>query len=161
MLRVIAEDDQSLPTVVPDGIYGPNTMQAVSTFQRKYGLPVTGIANQDTWDSIVNVYEPALVRIDKAQPIEIIIDPNQVFRRGDSSPYIYLLQAMLMQLSNDYPGIPQPGYSGVIDEETAVSLLGFQRLAGLDETGEFDKVTWKHLVHHFALNANHNSRMDR
>ena len=30
MLRVIAEDDDRFPTVVPDGIYGPTTMQAVS-----------------------------------------------------------------------------------------------------------------------------------
>ena len=46
MLRVIAEDDNTLPTVVPDGIYGPSTMQAVSAFQRKYSLPVTGAVNQ-------------------------------------------------------------------------------------------------------------------
>jgi len=161
MLRVISEDDPSLPTVVPDGIYGPSTMQAISTFQRKYGLPVTGIVNQQTWEKTVNIYEPALVRIGKAQPIEIILEPGQVFRRGDSSPYIYLLQAMLTQLSNDYPAIIPPGNSGVIDTDTATALQGFQRLAGLNETGEFDRITWKHLVHHFSLNANHNSHAMR
>ena len=41
MLRVIAEDDPSHMRVIPDGIYGPETMAAVSTFQRKHGLPVT------------------------------------------------------------------------------------------------------------------------
>jgi len=155
MLRVLAEDDSSLPTVVPDGIYGPTTMQSVSTFQRKYGLPVTGVVNQQTWDTIVNVYEPALVRVDKAEPIEIILDPGQVFRYGDSSPYIFLLQAMLTQLANDHPAIEQPGISGVIDDATATSLKGFQKLSGLVETGEFDKITWKHLVNQFTLNANH------
>lgn len=157
MLRVLAEDDNSLPTVVPDGIYGPTTMQAVSTFQRKYGLPVTGSVNQQTWETIVNEYEPALVRIDSAEPIEIILEPGQVFRRGDSSPYIYLLQAMLTQLSNDHPTIEQPGNSGVIDDTTASSIIGFQHLAGLDETGEFDRITWKHLVKQYTLNANHNT----
>ena len=157
MLRVIAEDDTALPPVVPDGIYGPATMQAVSTFQRKYNLPVTGIVNQDTWERIRNIYEPALIRIDKAQPIEIILDPGQVFRKGDSSPYIYLLQAMLTQLSNDHPTIEAPGNSGVIDDATASSLSGFQKLAGLEQTGEFDKITWKHLVQQYTLNANHHS----
>lgn len=161
MLRVISEDDSSLPTVVPDGIYGPTTMQAVSTFQRKYGLPVTGVTNQETWDKIVNIYEPALIRINKAQPIEIVIEPGKVFRRGDSNPYIYLLQAMLTQLSNDYAGINPPGNSGVIDADTASAIQGFQRLSGLDETGEFDRITWKHLVHQFTLNANHNSHAMR
>ena len=34
MLRVIAEDDPSHLRIVPDGIYGPETTAAVSTFQR-------------------------------------------------------------------------------------------------------------------------------
>ena len=34
MLRVLAEDDRTLPTVVPDGIYGPETITAISAFQR-------------------------------------------------------------------------------------------------------------------------------
>ena len=161
MLRVLAVDDSSLPTVVPDGIYGPTTMQAVSTFQRKYGLPVTGIVNQDTWEEIKNIYEPALIRVNKAQPIEIILDPGQVLRRGDCSPYIYLLQAMLTQLSNDHPAIDAPSNSGVIDDATASSLSGFQKLAGLEQTGEFDKITWKHLVHQFTLNANHHTALNR
>ena len=92
MLRVIAEDDFRIPTVVPDGIYGPSTMNSVSTFQRLYGLPVTGITNQTTWDRIVAVYEPALVRVEKAEPIEIIMEPGEVYRIGDSNANIYLLQ---------------------------------------------------------------------
>ena len=153
MLRVLAEDDSSLPPVVPDGIYGPATSQAISTFQRKYGLPVTGVTNQQTWEEIVNKYEPALIRVDKAEPIEIILNPNQVFREGDSSPYIYLLQAMLAQLSNNNPAIEHPGSTGVIDTVTKNSLRAFQALAGLPITGDFDKITWKHLVKHYTANA--------
>ena len=156
MLRVLAEDDNRLPTVIPDGIYGPSTMQAVSAFQRQNQLPVTGIVDQPTWDAIANVYEPALIRIEKAQPIEILLDPGEVFRYGDSSPYIYLLQGMLTQLSGDHPTIVQPGHSGIIDDSTQNALRGFQVLAGLSPTGEMDKITWKYLVHHFTLNAHHN-----
>ncbi len=157
MLRVISEADGQIPTVVPDGIYGPSTMNAVSTFQRLKGLPVTGVVDQPTWELIVNNYEPALIRIDKAQPIEIVMDPNQVFRRGDSSPYIYLLQSMLTQLSNDHPTIPMPPHSGVMDNDTSDSLSEFQKLAFLPISGELDKITWKHLVHQFTLNAHHNA----
>ena len=89
MLRVIAEDDPRLPLVVPDGIYGPTTMNTVASFQRMNGIPVTGITDQQTWDAIVAAYEPALIRIEKAEHIEIIMDPGQVFRAGDASPYIY------------------------------------------------------------------------
>lgn len=157
MLRVISEDDSRLPTVVPDGIYGPTTMTAVSAFQRQYGLPVTGIVDQQTWERIVDIYEPALIRVGKAEPIEIIMDPGQIYRRGDSSPYLYLLQSMLTQLSRDHPTIEAPTHSGILDDETAKSLLAFQILAGLEATGELDKITWKHLSKQFTLNTHHNT----
>ncbi len=161
MLRVLSENDSTLPTVVPDGIYGPSTMHAVTAFQRQNGLPVTGIVDQRTWDDIVKVYEIAIIQIGKAQPIEIILDPGQVFRSGSSSPYIYLLQSMLTQLSNDHPAITSPGHSGIMDDSTVQSLADFQRLAGLPENGEFDKIVWKHLVHQFTLNAHHNAAQHR
>lgn len=155
MLRVIAEDDGGLPTVVPDGIYGQETINAVNAFQRKYGLPITGITDQLTWERIVEIYEPALIRAGKAEPIEIIMDPGQVFRRGDRGPYIFLLQSLLTQLSLDTPSILRPDHSGILDDTTAVSLSEFQRLAALPITGELDKITWKHLVRQFSLNAHH------
>lgn len=161
MLRVLAEDDNRLPTVVPDGIYGPTTMNAVSAFQRQNGIRVTGITDQETWDLIVERYEPALTRIGKAQPIEALIDPGQVFRRGDQNPYIYLLQGMLTQLSTDHPTIPAPGIGGILDVETEESLRAFQRLSALPETGEFDRIIWKHLVLQFTLNANHHQAEHR
>lgn len=154
MLRVIAEDDARLPTVIPDGIYGPSTMQAVSAFQRQYGLPVTGITDQTTWDRIVAIYEPAFVRIGPAEPIEIIMEPGEIFRLGDSNAYIYLLQSILTQLSNDNPAISPPDHNGVLDDSTSQALAAFQLLAGLPPTGELDKITWKFLAKQFTSSAN-------
>lgn len=153
MLRVISEDDGRLPTVVPDGIYGQTTMNAVSSFQRSNGLPTTGITDQTTWEAIVMAYEDALVRIGKAQPIEIVFEPGQIFRRGDHNPYLYLLQSMLTVLSQTAPTIGRPPHSGMIDDRTAEALAAFQILAGLPPTGELDRITWKYLVQHFTQEA--------
>lgn len=161
MLRVLAKDDPRLPLVIPDGIYGPTTMHAVTAFQRQNGIPATGITDQATWDLIVARFEPALIRIDKAEPIEIVMDPGQVFRSGDSSPYIYLLQSMLTQLSQDHPVIISPGHSGIMDDSTMSALAAFQRLSDLQATGELDKITWKHLVRQFTLNAHHHAAEHR
>lgn len=154
MLRVIAEDDKRLPTLVPDGVYGPTTMQAISCFQRAYGLPITGITDKATWDQIVAVYEPALIRIGPAEPIEILMEPGEVFRLGDSNAYIYLLQSILTQLSQDNPTISPPDHNGVLDDPTSQALAAFQLLAGLPPTGELDKITWKYLTKQFTLSAN-------
>ena len=154
MLRVIAEDDATLPTLVPDGLYGQETINAVNAFQRRKALPSTGIADQLTWDAIVEAYEEALIRIGKAAPIEIVMDPGKVYKLGDSSPYLYLLQSMLLYLSIFNPDIVAPPHNGVLDSPTSQALAGFQVLAGLEPTGELDKKTWKYLVNQFTLSAN-------
>jgi len=159
MLRVIGEQDENHPSVVPDGIYGPNTVAAVTAFQRRYGLPVTGITDQATWDAIVAVYEPALVFVDEAQPIEVILSPNQVIRRGEEHPNLYLAQAMLAVLSRAY-GISMPGLTGVLDLPTEESLSGFQELSRLPMTGALDKLTWKHLALQYPLAATQLTRQN-
>ena len=136
-------------------------MQAVSAFQRQNGLPVTGIVNQSVWDAIVAAYEPARIRVDKAESIEIIMDAGEVYVLGDTSPYIYLLQSMLTQLSKDHTTITAPNHSGILDESTAEALSAFQKLSSLPETGSLDKITWKHVVRQFTLNAHHETVRQR
>lgn len=158
MLRVLAENDPSYVPIVPDGIYGPETMRAVSTFQRKHGLPVTGVTNQPTWEAVVAVYEPALIEQDSAQPVEIILNPGQVIRRGERNPNLYLAQAILTVLSQIYSSITAPAMTGILDEATADALASLQQLSGLPMTGNLDKHTWKHLALQYPLAANLQSR---
>ena len=153
MLRVIAARHNDLPGVIPDGIYSQQTANAVSAFQRKYGLPVTGITDQSTWEMIVSVYKPALIHVSPAQPLQIILEPNQVISTGEEHHSIYLVQAMLTSLARDYGSIPAPPISGVLDSGTSEAIIAFQQLSGLDTTGELDKITWKHLVLQFQLSA--------
>ena len=154
MLRVLSEHDRNHPTVVPDGIYGQSTVAAVSAFQQMHGLPVTGVADQDTWDAIVAEYDIALIHVNQAEPLEILLNPNEVLRKGDDTPNIYLIQAVLTVLSEVYASVSRPKFSGVLDDLTADSLASFQALAGLPMTGELDKITWKQLALHYPLAAN-------
>ena len=154
MLRVIAESDPRHETIVPDGIYGPETISAVSAFQRLHGLQVTGITDQPTWEAIVAQYKPALISIDEAQPIEVILNPNQIIRRGERHPVIYLTQGILAVLSEVHQSIAAPGMNGILDTATADSLSSFQQLHSLPMTGELDKQTWKLLALQFPLAQN-------
>lgn len=154
MLRVIAEDQPGHVRIIPDGIYGPETMSAVSVFQRKHGLPATGITNQETWETIVAEYEPALVSRQNAQPLNIILNPGQIIRKGERHPNVYIMQGMLAVLSEAYQSIPKPGMTGILDEITSDSLSSFQRLSGLPMTGQLDKLSWKHLALQYPLASN-------
>lgn len=154
MLRIIAEQNPSYLPVIPDGIYGPETIQAVTVFQRKHAMPVTGIADKNTWDAIVLAYDAALPLLDAAEPMEVVWNPNQIVRKGEFHPNLYLAQGMLFVLSELYHSIGQPSVSGVLDECTEDSLSSFQMLSGLPVTGQLDTVTWKHLTAQYPLAAN-------
>lgn len=154
MLRVIQEDGGHTDNVIPDGIYGSSTMQAVSAFQRKHGLPVTGVTDQTTWELIVAEFTPALTRVGPAEPLQLILNANQVIRRGQKHPYLYLIQSMLTAISEAYGSVPAPQITGILDLPTAESLSAFQYLSALPQTGEVDKVTWKHLALQYPLAVN-------
>ena len=146
MLRVLAEFDSRHETLIPDGIYGPATVSAVSVFQRLHGLPITGITDQATWELIVAEYEPALVHIAEAEALNIILEPNQVIRQGQRHPSIYLVQALLAVLEDAYASIGPVSHTGILDAPTAAALSNFQQLQGLPMTGNLDKRTWKALA---------------
>ena len=146
MLRVIHEDDPTHPNVIPDGIYGPDTMAAVSHFQRRHGFPVTGVTDQDTWEAIVAQYTNALVRVEEAQPLYIILDPGEVIPKNRRHPNVYLVQGILQTLSEVYESVSLPTHNGILDEPTSASLSSFQELMRLPMTGELDKITWKALA---------------
>ena len=145
MLRVLAEQDPRHETLIPDGIYGPATVSAVTRFQRLHGLPVTGVTDQNTWERIVAEYEPALIQIAQAQMLDVVLEPNQVIRRGERHPHIYIVQAILAVLEDAYESVGPVHHNGLLDDATANALAAFQGLQGLPMTGNLDKVTWKAL----------------
>lgn len=55
-LNLIGEFYNAIPYLVPDGIYGERTAQAVKTFQRIFDLPQTGVVDFPTWYKISDWY---------------------------------------------------------------------------------------------------------
>lgn len=153
MLRVIAEDLPEYIPIVPDGIYGPNTIAAVSRFQRNHGLPVTGITNQETWDAVVAAYELSLVEQAEAEGLWITMNPGQKHTRGEHHPNIYLAQSILITISGSSNSVGRPSLNGTLDDATEDSIFSFQQLAGIPATGQLDKTTWRNLVLQYSQAA--------
>lgn len=55
-LARISQSYPAIPTITPDGIYGPATREAVEVFQSVFGLPVTGVVDYRTWYKISEIY---------------------------------------------------------------------------------------------------------
>lgn len=55
-LNRIAQNYPAIPVVAVDGIFGQRTAEAVRSFQRIFGLPVSGIVDFPTWYKISAIY---------------------------------------------------------------------------------------------------------
>lgn len=55
-LARISRSYPAIPTVTPDGIFGPATRAAVEKFQEVFNLPVTGVIDYRTWYRISDIY---------------------------------------------------------------------------------------------------------
>lgn len=56
MLSVLSAYIRQIPPLNVDGVFGPNTRDAVLAAQRFFGLPETGIVDEATWDNIYDQF---------------------------------------------------------------------------------------------------------
>ena len=132
--------------LIVDGIFGRETQQAVRVFQAREGLPVTGIADLQTWELLSDRAEPARVLQEEAEPLRIVLLPGQILRVGEKNRHLFLVQGMLAALCDAYEGVPSAPSTGVLDQPTAESIRALQAIYGLPVTGEVDKATWQQLA---------------
>ena len=120
MLRLLQRHAGKPTTVVPDGIFGPETARAVREFQQQNGLPVTGAADLTTWNAVVDAAREAHIHHGPAEPLRPLFQPMQTISPGEQNMHLYLAQGML------------------------------QARCGLPVTGELDRRTWQHMVRLYA-----------
>ena len=131
MLRTISHTDSRILPVIPDGVYGPNTYAAVRSYQEVFGLPPTGIVDQDTWESIVSQY-------------------NTILLYRAPSDGLYLIQAMLAAVSEQYTNIKAPPITGNNNTQTEDALKSIQSASNLSPSGIHTPETRKSLMSLYA-----------
>ena len=146
-LRQLAYFDDSIPLVPIDGNKGSDTSDAIRAFQRRRGLPVTGIADQETWEAI---YEEYLISLEEsAPPARFSPFPDKpadyVLREGDRGFPVSALQFMLEEISVFFP-ISAVKVDGIYGPETRDAVSELQARYLLPVTGETDKLTWNAIV---------------
>lgn len=151
MLRTIAHVDETLLKLVPDGIYGPNTVQAVREFQRQNALPVTGETDNATWNKLVAVYTVQSPSVLPAAPVTVCWTPNRTLAAGSRNSHLFLIQSMLQALARFYVNAPVLTVTGVHDAPSVAAVKWLQRLAALPQTGEIDQTTWAYLSGLYTL----------
>jgi peptidoglycan hydrolase-like protein with peptidoglycan-binding domain len=143
-LYAISFYNDTILRVIPDGIYGRETVLAVKSFQKEYDLPITGEVDRATWEKAVEVY-----RYYVDSPAEAIaVFPYNSFKlqKGEKGSMVFMLQSMLHDISKTYPNVPMPTINGIYDGDTFASVKSMQVKARLNPTGITNKLTWNIIV---------------
>lgn len=136
-----------------DGIFGKETEAALRSFQKTNQLAETGIADLETWEALRDAYDLAIVFQDQAEPLYLVLQPNQEIPKGSSNLHLYLIQGMLMALRRLISDIPRVYLTGRLDNDTEKAIKWLQKRWGIAETGAMDRNTWRHLSHQYRISV--------
>lgn len=142
-LAVIGAYYESVEPLEITGVYDAQTERSVRSFQRVYGLPVTGIVDEATWDDIYRAYAgiAASLPVEDAEWIPLLY-PGFVLQEGLTSEYVRVLQQYLTYIHRSIPAIPEVRDTGYFGPVTKAAVTAFQRWAGLTPNGAVGAVTW-------------------
>lgn len=126
------------------GTFDSRTALAVRNYQASRGLPVTGIADLDTWNVLRDEYERERALRDAVYTCPIPNDADYSTNISERSDIVVILQAILGVLRQKYDFTPVP-ISGIYTPQTAEAVRIFQFKNGLEPTGKSDRETWQKL----------------
>lgn len=146
-LNRISRNYPAIPKIYPaNGIFGESTVQAVSTFQQVFNLPVSGIVDKATWYKIKFIYVAVMRLADlesEGLTVEDVEEPwGDDLRRGDYGQKIRSLQYYLNVIAYFNPEIPSVPATDVFDQATEEQVKAFERFYGLNPDGVVDFRTW-------------------
>lgn len=139
MLREISFFDERIERIIPDGIYGEQTANSVRSFQRNNNLYETGVVDNDTWDRIVEVYDKTIEDNKRNVLIQIIDEGAIPITVGDSSISLYVIQAMILALSEYFDNIEAIEVTGVFDAPTQSEVEKLQIISGITPNAQIDR----------------------
>lgn len=143
-LRTISREYPEIPNVIPDGVYGDATQNAVRAFQRNFRLEENGITDYSTWYHIVRVYNEIEKRSD-AKPVRVFPEGGINSQASSYKSTILLIQSMIFSLSEIFSNIPRVHISGVYDDESMEAVKIIQELSGQNPNGEISVILFNSL----------------
>lgn len=130
--------NDEIPRVAIDGIYGPETELAVRSFQRIYGLEVTGVVDLATFNTLYVAYLEVVE--DQSYSDTILTDEGFPITLGTQNNDVVLLHLLINELGKTYADIGFVNVkSSYFSEESQNAVKELQKIFNLPVTGEVDK----------------------
>lgn len=159
MLRTISFWLEDIPSVITDGIFGPETKDSVTAFQTVYGLKPTGEVDSRTWQRIRDVY----FQLNELYglPDECVFIVSEVdIKEGDETPELFVIQGMIKAISTELANVPQIDINGVHDEKSVAAVIFIQNITGIEPTGDIDTRTYNNIANLYSSNVSKRIKLD-
>lgn len=145
-LREIGNKYDEMPTVIPDGIYGEQTEASVKWFQNFRGLPVTGVIDKQTWDTLLEDYLFLLSEREPPVCVNLLPKDFDIILPDETNIHLQPIQAMIKNLSGKFDTVSDLEITGIHDEASVNSVKSLQKILGREENGNIDKAFWNDLA---------------
>ncbi len=128
----------------PSGVFTEETESNIREFQRYFGLPQTGIINEETWNRIVSVYYSLLQNYPDDETVAESY-PGTPLRRGSEGENVLFIQKALNSIRETISGINYVTEDGIFGSGTETAVKQFQEFFSLTPDGIVGPETWKRI----------------
>ena len=146
-LNVLSAYYNTIPSVDINGVLNTQTRAAIMEFQRTFNLPITGLVDEQTYNTMFNAVSGILDTLPpSAIALPAILWPGIAYQLGSEGPGVYLIQQYLSYIASVLEGIPPAEPDGIYGPLTELAVRTFQEYFGIDVTGVVDRYTWDRIV---------------
>ncbi|MEG1549997.1 MAG: peptidoglycan-binding protein, partial [Ruthenibacterium sp.] len=130
------------PIPALSGIFDTETGLSVQSFQREFGLPVTGTVDAATWNAMQTVYLAAAADAGEPSAVAAETYPGYVLTLGSAGQAVRQLQTSMNEIAARFCVSYFVEADGIFGTVTQDAVKQFQSGFGLPVTGIVDEATW-------------------
>lgn len=154
-LNRISQNYPAIPKVsAVDGIFGADTENSITVFQKIFNLNPDGVVGPATWYALVRLYTAVTslseLRSQGQRFYTIAWNKGRPLVPGDRGIQVEHLQYMLRVLAAYISQIPSVAVDGIYGSASRSAVLAAQGYFGLPQTGTVDLTTWDEIYDQFT-----------
>ncbi len=142
-LSLVSAYESRVPPLQIIGVFGENTYQSVTAFQKIFGLSPDGVVTEEVWEILRSVYTGLYSAL---PPTSFGGDAYDYFGSililGSEGADVRYLQEYLKSIGNTYGFLSDVDVSGIFDEKTENAVKEFQKIIGIKDSGVVTSTTW-------------------
>ena len=152
-LRQISYDTPGMTQPPVNGIFDYATQRSLEEFQAAHNLPVTGMADQATWEALYDAYRASLTANGPRERMDIFprAPSGGILKTGSRGFAVAAIQYMLSRLEGKYGSIGNVEITGEFTPATANAVKAFQRCNACSPTGVVTGAVWDSMTHQYNI----------